>query len=102
MSDSDSDQTGCCSVGFGGPYQIAWSGLDPGCNHPWHISWLPHGYGPTKDDYVICLIAPPPTEDWSKFGLGSGERPPLIDAIIKAIEGYLDEKSSIDKTASNA
>lgn len=78
----------CCSVGYGGPYEIAKYGLEPGCKHPYHISWLPNGYAPTHDDYIICLVACPPKENWDHFGLAKGERPPLIEAICSAIEKH--------------
>ena len=75
-----------CAVGCGGPYAIAKSGLEPGCRHPWHISWLPKGFAPTREDFIICLVAEPPGEDWSDYGLARGERPPLVEAICSAIE----------------
>ncbi len=77
---------GCCAVGIGGPYEIANCGLEPGCKYPWHIIWLPNGYGITPDDYCICLVAKPPGEDWSQFSLEKGRRPPLIEAICEAVE----------------
>jgi hypothetical protein len=79
----------CCSVGLGGPYEIATSGLEPGCRHPWHISWLPKGYAPTPDDFIVCLIAEPPGEDWSEYGLSRGLRPPLVEAVCAAIEAAM-------------
>jgi hypothetical protein len=82
-------RTACCSVGLGGPYEIPESGDDHGCKYPWHICWLPKGYAVTPNDYVICLVAEPPDEDWEKFGLGKGSRPPLIEAICKTIENYM-------------
>jgi hypothetical protein len=82
----------CCSVGTGGAYRIAAHGLEPGCDSPWHISWLPKGYAPTHDDYVICLVARPPDEDWSECGLSEGNRPPLVQAICNAIEAHMRAK----------
>lgn len=86
---------GHCTVGRGGPYQIAKSGLEPGCEYPWHILWLPKGYAPTHNDYCICLIAKPPDEDWSEFGVKRGKRPPLIDAICEAIEKHMKNRGPL-------
>lgn len=77
---------GRCAVGYGGPYEIAINGLEPGCKRPWHISWLPKGYAPTRDDFVICLVAEPPGGNWDQYGLARGERPPMIEAICTVIE----------------
>lgn len=82
----------CCSVGVGGDYKIAAMGLDSGCSSPWHISWLPKGYAPTHDDFVICLVAEPPGEDWSEYGLKEGTRPPLVQAVVDAIESHMAAK----------
>lgn len=79
----------CCAVGTGGPFVIPPSGLEPGCRHPWHISWLPKGFATTPEDYIIAVIAEPAGEDWSIYGFGRGERPPLIEAICAAIESTL-------------
>lgn len=87
------EPTACCSVGIGGPYSIAVHGLEPGCHVPWHITWLPNGYAPTPDDYVVCLVAQPPGEDWSRYSLSRGERPPLIEAVCAAIEKHMGVKN---------
>ncbi len=87
--DKTTTREACCTVGFGGDYRIAAHGLEPGCHHPWHITWLPKGYGPTREDYVICLVAQPPNEDWEQYGLSKGKRPPLIEAICAAIETHM-------------
>lgn len=79
----------CCSVGYGGDYEICAHGLESGCKRPWHISWLPKGYGPTRDDFIICLVAVPPGDDWSRYGLAKGKRPPIIEAICVAIEDQM-------------
>lgn len=89
-------RSACCAVGYGGGYRIQPSGLDPGCKDPWHISWLPHGYAPTKDDFVICLVAQPPGEDWSESSLGRGERPPLIEKVCATIEQHMAEQEPHD------
>lgn len=83
---ADTLTKGRCSVGFGGNYSVPPDGLMPGCRHPWHITWLPHGYAPTADDFVVCVVAEPPGADWSEYGLSAGIRPPLIEAICSAIE----------------
>ncbi len=92
-----------CAVGRGG-FEIPKSGLQPGCEYPWHIAWLPKGYGPTHGDYIICLVAKPPDEDWSNFRLRRGKRPPLIEAICEAIEKHMEAKalqrSASDRSAS--
>ncbi len=94
MNDERAARNGHCAVGTGGPFEIASSGLEPGCRRPWHIVWLPKGYAPTRDDYCICLVAKPPDEDWSESGVGEGNLPPLIEAICKAIDDHMASKET--------
>ncbi len=92
LSDEPTARNGRCAVGTGGTFEIAKSGLEPGCSDPWHIVWLPNGYAPTRDDYCICLVAKPPDEDWSELGFQKGTRPSLIEAICKAIDDHMASK----------
>jgi hypothetical protein len=71
-------------VGYGGPYAVPDDGgFDPGSREVYHITWLPKGFAPTADMRVLCVVAEPPGEDWSAYGFGRGERPPMIEAICQ-------------------
>jgi hypothetical protein len=88
------DRKPCCSVGWGGDFRIPPSGLEPGCDRPYHITWLPHGYGPTHDDYVAAVVALPAGCDVDEWGFSKGKRHPLIEAICEAIETHMASETT--------
>jgi len=71
------------SIGAGGDYQIDG-------RHAWHLMWLPKGYGPSLDDFVVCTVACPPHEKEQKWWrmMQIGQRPALLQAIAEAIEQF--------------
>ena len=56
----------------------------------WYVEWLPKGYGPSNEDRLICAF-PDPGGAWCEAGYGLSEerRPPLIAAVVKAINEHL-------------
>lgn len=71
----------CCTVGFSGSDHFPKGAT-------WYVTWLPKGYAPTTEDRLICAF-PDPTGEWSDYGLKEGKRPPLIEAVVTAIEAHL-------------
>lgn len=67
----------------------------PGDNGHIHASsmytftWLPKGYGPSMEDRTICVLFDKNAK--LKHPLPSGEPHPLLDAIAKVIENYLND-----------
>lgn len=81
MNEDASVRKGCVAVGYGGEVGAA----------PWHVMWLPKGYAVTAGDRMVCYFAEP-QNSWSKsYGLKEGHRPPLIEAVCKAIEQFMAE-----------
>lgn len=76
----------CCSVGYGGNYKIIGDAFGPECRNPYHLTWLPKGYGPSYDQYCIGLIREPIGENWDSIGLGQA---PLLAAICQVIEAHM-------------
>jgi len=74
----------CCTVSFSGSEHF------PKCA-TWYVTWLPKGYAPTSSDRLVCAL-PDPTGEWSNYGLRAGERPPLIEALVKTIEEFFKER----------
>lgn len=53
----------------------------------WRIDFLPKGYGITANDFHVLSL--PHIPAWDEYGLGKGERPPLIEKIVKVIEEHM-------------
>lgn len=58
----------------------------------WYVTWLPHGYAPTKDDRLICAF-PFIDGEHDGFGLGGPEPPPPeIKVVADALTDYFRSK----------
>lgn len=75
----------CVSIGAGGPYEIEG-------RHAWHFTYLPKGYGPSLDQFVVCTVACPPHENEGKWWRTRyvGQNPELLAVIQDAIEAYFE------------
>ena len=52
----------------------------------WTITYLPKGYGPSREDRFVCAFAH--RYEWGCFGICEGQRPPEIDVVVKALDDY--------------
>ncbi len=77
----------CVSIGWGGPDRID-NDLDTA-----HFTWLPKGYGPSADMFVICLVRIPPDEvhNGGKTFAESSKHPLLL-AVKDTIENYMRKR----------
>jgi hypothetical protein len=80
---------GRCGVSFGGDYQIAANSYEPGCRLVYALTWYPKGYGPSFDQGCLCVVRPPPDEDWDGVGLSREHAAPFLNAIRKVIEEHM-------------
>lgn len=71
----------CCTVSYSGSDHFP-KGIT------WYVTWLPKGYAPTNEDQLVCAF---PDQGWDEYGLGEGKRPPLIQAVVEAIEKYYSQ-----------